>query len=326
MRLLMMGTGTFAEPTFERLLQQTKHPVIGLATNPDRIAGKGKKLERERSIKRLAKQHGCPVHQPLSVNAPESVAALRALQPDLFVVAAYGQILSAELLTVPSWGAINVHASLLPKYRGAAPIAWAILSGETETGVTIIRLNPRLDAGDILAQAATPIGAKETEGELEARLAQLGADLAMQVLEQIEQGTTKPLPQDPRLVTKAPKMTKESGNLDWQKPAHVIERTLRALQPWPTAFTYWHHTGAVPVRLILLQGEPQAGPVDQPPGAVIDRPETPLAIACGQGTWLAVERLQPAGKRVMSASEFVRGHRIAPGDRFGPEAPSTNHP
>ncbi len=327
MRIVMMGTGTFAEPTFLKLLQQGQHPIIGLVTNPDRPSGKGKKFESDRSIKRLAEQFRCPVFQPESVNAPESLTMMRAMQPDLYVVAAYGQILSSELLAIPTWGAINVHASLLPKYRGAAPIAWAIMQGETETGVTIIKLNPRLDAGDMLAQVRTPIGAKETEGQLEARLAELGADLTLKVLEQIVQGTTQAIQQDRSQVTKAPKLTKEKGSIDWNQRAEAIERLIRALQPWPTAYTHWLAEKQTPMRIILLEGEPLEGISDQAPGTVVHWPGKPLVVACGAGTLLAIHRLQPAGKRAMSAEDFLRGHRIQAGDRFGPErSPSTNCP
>src|SRR5438132_5541772 len=192
MRLVMMGTGTFAEPTFQALLAGP-HPVVGLVTQPDRVIGqeRGSTRRAQHGMKELALAHNIPVFQPESINTPEGVEGLRRFQPELLVVAAYGQILSNEVLGVPPHGGINVHASLLPKCRGAAPIAWAIYHGETRTGVTIIKMSVSLDAGDMLAQEAIDIGPDETAGELEVRLAPLGAKLAIQVIEQIAAGTVQ---------------------------------------------------------------------------------------------------------------------------------------
>src|SRR2546421_3955525 len=192
MRIVMMGTGTFAEPTFEALLAR-QHPVVGLVTQPDRVTGqeRGSTRQTGRGMKTIAQEHGVPVFQPESVNTPEGVAALKSLAPELLVVAAYGQILSRDVLSVPPLGGINVHASLLPKYRGAAPIAWAIYHGETESGVTIIKMSVSLDAGDILAQEAITLEPLETSGEAEARLAVLGATLALDVIRQMDAGTVQ---------------------------------------------------------------------------------------------------------------------------------------
>src|SRR5205085_6716412 len=211
MRVVMMGSGTFAEPTFEALLAGP-HPVVGLVTQPDRPGGKERGSTRQTGpgMKAIAERRGVPVLQPESVNTPEGVAGVRAFRPDLLVVAAYGQILSRDVLAVPPHGGINVHASLLPKYRGAAPVAWAIYHGETRTGVTIIRMSVSLDAGDMLAQEAIDVRPDETAGELEARLAPLGARLAMEVVDRIAAGERlEGAKQDKALVTKAPKLTKE---------------------------------------------------------------------------------------------------------------------
>src|SRR5436305_515652 len=210
MRIVMMGTGTFAEPTFEALLT-SGHTLVGLVTQPDRPGGqeRGSTRQTGKGMKTIAEAHGVPVFQPDSINTPEGVAGLQAFQPDLLVVAAYGQILKPDVLAVPPLGGINVHASLLPKYRGAAPIAWAIYHGETRTGVTIIKMSVSLDAGDMLAREAIDIGPEETAGELEARLAPLGARLALQVIEQIAAGTASGIKQDTSQATKAPKLTKE---------------------------------------------------------------------------------------------------------------------
>src|SRR5438132_8467183 len=195
----MMGTGTFAVPTLEAMLA-SPHPVVGLVTQPDRVAGQERGSTRQigRSMKQIAQEKAIPVIQPESINTPEGVAGLQSFAPDLLVVAAYGQILSREVLSVPPQGGINVHASLLPKYRGAAPVAWAIYHGETRTGVTIIRMSVSLDAGDILAQETINIGPEETAGELEARLAVLGSRLAVQVIEQMAPGQAQGVEQDKR--------------------------------------------------------------------------------------------------------------------------------
>src|SRR5579859_2316834 len=212
MRVVMMGTGTFAEPTLEALLARPGL-VVGVVTQPDREIGakRGSTRQVGRGVKEIAQLAGIPVFQPPSTNLPEGVIALRELKPDLLVVAAYGQILSPEVLSVPPLGGINVHASLLPKYRGAAPVAWAIVHGETETGVTIIRMSVALDAGDMLAQEAIDILPDETAGELEARLSQIGARMAGDMVEKLARGPVEGTKQDKSNVTKAPKLTKEHG-------------------------------------------------------------------------------------------------------------------
>src|SRR5262249_47826225 len=249
MRIVMMGTGLFAEPTFEALLASA-HPVVGLVTQPDRATGqeRGSTRQTGRGMKTIALEQGMPVLQPESINTPEGVAALRELRPDLLVVAAYGQILAHDVLAAATNGGINVHASLLPKYRGAAPIAWALYHGETRTGVTIIRMSIYLDAGDILAQEAIDIGPEETAGELEARLSPLGGRLAVQVIGQIAAGTTHGVKQDKSQVTKAPKLTKEQGLIDWSRTAAQVCNHVRAMQPWPTAYTFLHREGQAPLR------------------------------------------------------------------------------
>src|SRR5438132_1204350 len=242
----MMGTGTFAVPTLEAMLA-SPHPVVGLVTQPDRVAGQERGSTRQigRSMKQIAQEKAIPVFQPESINTPEGVAGLQAFAPDLLVVAAYGQILSREVLSVPPQGGINVHASLLPKYRGAAPVAWAIYHGESRTGVTIIRMSVALDAGDMLAQEAIDIGLDETAGELENRLADLGARLATKVINQIAAGAAQGIKQDKTQATKAPKLTKEHGLIDWSRPARDVCNQIRAMQPWPTAYTFWHRHGEV---------------------------------------------------------------------------------
>jgi methionyl-tRNA formyltransferase len=321
MRIVMMGTGTFAEPTFETLLAGP-HPVVGLVTQPDRPVGeeRGSTRQTGRGMKALAVERRVPVFQPEKINTPEGVAYLQALKPDLLVVAAYGQILSNEVLSSARLGGINVHASLLPKYRGAAPVAWAIYHGETETGVTIIRMTTGLDAGDMLAQERLSIGPEETAGELEARLAPLGAKLAMQVIEQLAAGTLTGIKQDRSLVTKAPKLTKEQGLIAWTRTASEVCNQVRAMQPWPTAYTWWHRQGKPPMRLVI--GRCKALPDESAgvkPGACLLRLENPaLQVASGKGA-VEILELQPSGKRRMAASEFLRGNSVREGDWFGAE-------
>jgi methionyl-tRNA formyltransferase len=318
MRTVMLGTGSFAEPTF-LALARSRHRPVALVTNPDRPSGKEREMVRP--IKKLALEENIPVFQPESVNSPEGLAGLRQFQPELLVVAAYGQILSAEVLAAARQGGINLHASLLPKYRGAAPVAWAIFHGETQTGVSVIRMTPRLDAGDILAQKAVDILPQETAGELEARLANIGAELILAVVDQIEAGTAQGWPQDPARVSRAPKLTKEHGLVDWSRPARLVCCQIRAMQPWPSPYTYWHRRGKPPLRLLLLQAQAEESaspPQHTPPGTVLHADQQQILIAAGQG---AVRPLvvQPAGKTPMSIADFLHGHPVQVGDRFGPE-------
>lgn len=322
MRLVMMGTGLFAEPTLEALLA-SPHAVVGLVTQPDRAVGaeRGSTRQTGRGMKTIAQEHGVPVLQPESINTPEGVRDLQALQPDLLVVAAYGQILSREVLSVPPHGGINVHASLLPKYRGAAPIAWAIYHGETRTGVTIIKMSVSLDAGDMLAQEAIDIGPDETAGEVEARLAPLGAQVARQVIEQIQNGTVQGRKQDPSQVTKAPKLKKEHGLIDWSRTAEQVRNQIRAMQPWPTAYTFLHRQGQPPLRMIINRtGEIRLmRAVSFPaPGSLLLLNDC-LHVATGEKGTIEILELQPAGKRRMTAEEFLRGRKPQAGDQFGPE-------
>lgn len=325
MRLVMMGTGTFAEPTFEAILACSAYQVVGLVTQPDRAMGqeRGSTRQTGKGMKNIALAHNVPVYQPESINTPEGVAALQAWQPDLLVVAAYGQILSKDVLAVPKHGGINVHASLLPKYRGAAPVAWAIANGEARSGVTIIKMSTALDAGDMLAQQVIDILPDETTGELEARLAPLGATLAVQVIEQIAAGTVQGTKQDKSLITKAPKLTKEHGLIDWSRTAEQVCNHIRAMQPWPTAYTFFHRHGQQPLRLIVNRTGGSlvcpAGPAHPFPGSVMFFSEKGISVATGHNGVIEIIELQPAGKRRMAAVEFLRGHPLREGDRFGPE-------
>lgn len=316
LRIAMLGTGDFAVPTFRALLD-SRHSVVGLVTQPERI-GRGHHQHAEIEIKRLAIDRGVPVLQPENVNTPDALASLRSLNADLFVVAAYGQILSDELLTIPPRGAFNVHASLLPKYRGAAPINYAIWKGETETGVSIIQIQPKLDAGPILAVAKTPIGPRETAGELEDRLAQLGPEPTLRVIDQLVAGTLSPVPQDPALVIRAPRLKKQQGLIDWSQSAAQIECHVRAMQPWPNAFTFVHCAAKKPQRLIVLEIEPRSAAGTTSPGHVLATEANRLLVQTGS-TPVEIMRLQPDGKRGMSAADFLRGNSLQPGDWLGSE-------
>ena len=313
MRLVMMGTGTFALPTFLSLYE-SRYEVVGLFTQPDR-AGRGHH-HHPHPMKETALERGTPVFQPENINTPEAMSDLRSLAADLAVVAAYGQILSAEVLSTPARGAINLHASLLPKYRGAAPIQYAILHGEEKTGITIFQIDPRLDAGMILGTVETTIGPKETAGELEDRLAELALPLVHRVLDQIESNTVNPRSQDPALVTRAPRLKKSAGLIDWSKPAREIGWKVRALQPWPLAFTHFVQSGRSPKRIILLDVDALSEhDPSVPAGTVTVADGKRLVVQAGEGS-VQINTLQPDGKRAMSAAAFSRGHAIQPGDRF----------
>lgn len=334
MRIVMMGTGTFAEPTFEALIASFGGDVVGLVTQPERDSGnkRGSTRQTGKGMSTIAASGGVAVIQPENINTPEGLEQLRAMRPDLLVVAAYGQILSKDVLSVPTRGTINVHASLLPKYRGAAPVAYAILAGEQQTGVTIIKVTPGLDSGDMLLQEALDILPTDTTGSLEARLATLGAKLAVEAARKYASGgPVEGAKQDPALVTKAPKIKKEFGMIDWTKPANYIERFVRAMQPWPTAYTFLHRPGKEPMRVIcnVVVSFPVKCDKDFLPGQVFADPTghfpKSLFVAAGyadngETRWvIEIEDLQPAGKKKMTAEEFLRGYPIVEGMQFGPE-------
>jgi methionyl-tRNA formyltransferase len=314
-RIIMLGTGDFALPTFEHLIE-TGHNVIALVTQPDRPQGRKQELIPS-LIKRSAQARGIDVDQPDDVNAPDALARIRRLEPDLLVTAAYGQILSPALLAIPRLGGINLHGSILPAYRGAAPVARAIQNGEPESGVTVIQMTPRIDAGGILSIVRTPIRPNETAGELEGRLSQLGAPLVAEAIAALAAGKVTILPQDRSKVTKAPKLRKEDGMIDWQKPAQAIHDLVRAMQPWPVAQTTWRPrstTTGETDRLIVHKTRVEGGLAN--PGEVIEAIGDRLVIAAGEGA-VSLLAIQLPGKKVFTTAEFLRGHRIQSGDQFG---------
>lgn len=316
MRLLMVGTGPFGAPTF-RGLYETHHSVVALVTAPLRAARAG--LRPASELRDIAYEHGTEIYDPEDINAPQTRIRLREYRADLLVVCDYGQILSAETLATTRLGGINLHGSLLPKYRGAAPINWAIYHGEKETGVTVIHMTPRVDAGPCIAQAATPIGPEETAVELEARLAEMGVWLVRRAIDALEAGRLEALPQNPALASRAPRLKKSDGLIDWSRAAETIRNQVRAFQPWPKAFTFWHRAAGKPLRLILDAVDVDHRlPPGMAPGTVVEAGPQRLAIAAGQG--LVLPRcIQPAGGRQMSVAEFLRGYRIKPGERLGAE-------
>jgi methionyl-tRNA formyltransferase len=292
-----------------RALAASRHEVVCAVSRPP----KGRRAEPA-PVQLAANELGVEGWLPETVNSDEARARLAALVPDLFVVCDYGEILQSETLAVPRLGGINLHGSLLPKYRGAAPVQWAILNGETETGNTVIQMTPGLDAGPALGVERIPIDPDETAGELEARLAQRGATLVLAVVEQLEAGTAQPLPQDKSQATKAPRLVKEDGFIDWSRTALEIKNQVRALQPWPRAFTDWQRGQGEPLRLIVHRVALDAETI-APPGKIVAA-DTKLQLATGKGS-LRLEQIQPAGKRVLTAAEFLRGYPLRVGDRLG---------
>jgi len=316
LRIVMMGTGPFAVPTL-RAIYDSPHEVLALFTRPDRPQ-QGRTKTPLNPMRALATEHGTPVHDPESINASTARMVLASYQPDLLVVCDYGQILKPEVLELARLGGINLHVSLLPKYRGAAPINWALLCGETELGVTVIHMTPQLDAGPAIAQGGIPVGEYETAAEVEPRLAELGVPLVMDSIARLAAGTAQAIPQDAALVTKAPRLKKEQGAIDWSRSAEQIKDQVRALEPWPRTFTFWHRPGGEPLRVILDRVRLESADTQGAgPGIVLEASGDRLVISSGDGA-LRIESIQPAGKKAMSVSEFLRGYPVRVGERFGP--------
>ena len=306
MKIIYMGTPQFAVPPL-RALRHAGHDIIAVVTRTDKPAGRGKVLTPP-PVKTAALDLGVPVQQPKRVRAPESVAAIQALAPDVIVVAAYGQILPKELLELPTYGCINIHASLLPAYRGAAPVNWAIINGEPETGVTIMQMDEGMDTGAMLLREAVAIGPRDTTGSMLEKLSLLGSRMVVEALAGLADGTLTPVPQDHGKATLAPLLKKEDGRIDWDRPAAEIHNRVRGLFPWPGAYT--HLDG----RLVkILESDVVEGSGE--PGAFIGGPHGTLHVGTGKGL-LRVVTLQPEGKKPMTAAEFLRGHRGLAGKRF----------
>ena len=312
MRLIVMANGPFGAPAFRRLLS-SPHDVAAVVVRPTRA--RGKRQPPPSPIRVLAEEHGLPVLDPPSVNTAEFREQLAALEPELYFVCDFGQILSSKTLAIASRGGINLHASLLPAYRGAAPIHWAVYNGEKETGVTVIHMTPGMDAGPILNMAATPIQPTETTPELEDRLAEMGATLVSDAVDALSDGTAESRPQDESLVTKAPRLEKADGAVRWDRAARAIANQVRALKPWPGTYATCRPSSGKEFRVILNQVASEQMSESTAPGTTIEVGKDRLVIATGEGS-LAIEQLQPAGKRAMPIADFLRGNEIAVGDRW----------
>lgn len=306
-RTVFMGTPEFAIGTLEGLIEAGCQ-LVGVYTQPDRPSGRGKKLTPP-PVKQLAEQAGIPVFQPYKLRQPEAVEQLRELAPDLIVVVAYGQILPKSVLEIPPYGCINVHASLLPTYRGAAPINKVIIDGGTETGVTTMYMDVGLDTGDMLVKRATPIGDRETAGELHDRLAKLGREAMEETLRQLCAGTLQRKVQDDSQSCYAPMLKKEDGIIDWSQPAVQIHNQVRGLDPWPGAYTWLD--GEV-LKLADTAPTEDSGVA----GTVLKSSADGVLVACGAGS-LLIQQLQLPGKRRLPAADFLRGRALPPGTRLG---------
>ena len=299
-----MGTPDFAVPSLEALLG-AGHTVCGVFTQPDKPKNRGMKLQPT-PVKECALSHGIPVFQPVKLRDGTALEQIRALAPELIVVAAYGRILPQDILDCPPKGCINVHSSLLPRYRGAAPINWAILNGDGETGVTIMHMAAALDAGDIIAQASAPIGPDETAPELTARLAELGGALLAETVARIEAGTAERIPQEEEQATLAPMLGKELSPLDFSRSAQALHDQVRGLLPWPAATA---RVGGVRCKIFATAAERGSGG----PGTVLEAGKNGILIACGGDTALRILELQPDGGKRMRAADYLRGHPVEAG-------------
>ena len=311
MRIVFLGSGSFAIPSLEALLD-AGHEVAALVTQPDREKGRGQALAPP-PTKPVAERRGIPVLQPRRVREPEAQDALRRLAPELQVVVAFGQILPRSVIDIAPRGTVNVHASLLPRLRGAAPVQWAIANGETETGVTTMLIDEGLDTGPTLLSRATPIGPEETAAELEPCLARLGAELLLDTVRGLEDGTLKPTPQDDTRATLAPLLKKEDGQIDWSFPAARVASRARGFHAWPGAFTF--HEGRL-VKALRVREAPGAD-AGTDPGTVTAVGRDGVTVACGGGSALRLLQVQPESRRAMPAAAWAAGARLRPGARLG---------
>lgn len=308
-RLAFFGTPDFALPTLQALVSAGRVPVV-VVTQPDRPAGRGQRVQAP-VVARWAREQGIEVWQPARVRDVDAIERVRSLKLDLAVVAAFGQIFPRQLLDAPRLGCVNVHASLLPRHRGAAPVQAALLAGDAETGVSIMRMEEGLDTGPVLLRGCTRIVGHETAGELLPRLAHLGAALMLEALAGLETGAMIEMPQSSEGVTYAPKLTKEQARVDWSQPAATVSRQLRALTPWPGASA---ELAQSPIK--LLAGKPLDESSAEPAGSLLGMRNGALAVACGEGTVFGIERLQRPGRRALSPDELLRGERLNADARF----------
>lgn len=311
LKVILMGSGALACPLLEGILAAGRDDLVAVVTQPDRAAGRGMQCH-SCVVKTLATSCDLPVFAPERASDAAFVAQLAALEPDVVVVACYGQFLKKNLLAVPRIGTVNVHPSLLPKYRGASPIQWALANGETETGVSVLHVTPKMDAGDILAQEKYPIAPEDDLCSLEPKLAAKGAELLARVLDDFRAGKTQGIPQDESQATYAHKLAKEDGLVDWSLPAETILNRLRGFAPWPGAYTFL--PGGILLKLHAVQVE--TGGSDAMPGTVLEAGGAGPLVATGRGA-LRLTQVQPAGKKSMPGAAFLCGHKLAVGARLG---------
>jgi len=313
LRIVFMGTAELSCASLGALTRQPAFEVVGVVTQPDRPKGRDLKLQLS-PVKEMALRAGLAVLQPERARDDNFIAELRRLQPELIAVAAYGQILPKSILDLPRFGCVNVHTSLLPKYRGAAPIQWAILNSDSETGVTIMKMDAGMDTGDILTQQATPIRAEDSAETLHDRLAQMGAELLVRTIPDYIAGRIQPQPQPAEGVSYAPKIKKEDGRVDWCQPARAIWNRVRAFTPWPGAFTF---LPAQPHPLLIKVWQAEVVETTAgAPGEIVQANKTGITVACGQGA-LQILTLQREGGRRLAAPDFLAGHALLPGLKLG---------
>lgn len=308
MRIIFMGTPDFSVPTLESLVQ-SRHEVIAVVTQPDKPKGRGGAIQMP-PVKETALKYEIPVYQPVRAKDPAFVEEMRALKPDVMVVIAFGQILSRELLDVPKYGCVNIHASLLPAYRGAAPIQWAVINGDRETGITTMMMDVGMDTGDMLEKAVIELDEKETGGSLFDRLSLMSGDLILSTLDKLEIGTVVRTPQDHEKATYVKKIPKTLGDIDWTMDAVSIERLIRGLNPWPSAYTRWN--GKM-LKIWDAEVLPSDGQV--PCGTVVEASGDSLKVQTGDGV-LKIISLQLEGKKRMDAAAFLRGYPVVAGCKF----------
>ncbi len=309
LRIVFCGTPAFALPSLRLLIIQPDFEIAGVVTQPDRPSGRGQATSIS-PVKALALESEIPIYQPEKIKAEEAQRYFQQIAADVVVIIAYGQIIPTALIAIPRLGWINLHGSLLPKYRGAAPIHWAIINGETRTGLTTMQIDAGLDTGPTLLQYETEIGSEETAPQLAARLAEAGAPLVVETLRKLNAGEIRPVPQDHRQKTLAPPLKKEHGRVDWSLPAQQIYNRIRGLQPWPGAFTAFRGKGC------HIWGKPAAEAIRGEPGT-LSLIANELLVACGEGSALALAFLQLEGRKKITAREFANGARLARGEKFG---------
>ncbi|GAB7053902.1 MULTISPECIES: methionyl-tRNA formyltransferase [unclassified Paenibacillus] len=314
MRVIFMGTPEFAVPSLQTLLEYDGVEVVAVVTQPDRPVGR-KRVLTPTPVKAEAEKHGIPVLQPERLRSPESVDALSALQPELIVTAAYGQILPKSVLDLPRLGCINIHASLLPKYRGGAPIHYAVMNGDPVTGVTIMYMAEGLDTGEMISRIEVPIGDQDTTGTMFEKLSIAGAKLLKETLPDLLSGRVRAVPQNDEEAVYSPNISREQERIDWTKPALQIWNLVRALHPRPGAFTLWNGD-VLKIWTCAKPDTAESVPGSTLPGTVLEAGERGIAVATGQGV-LRITELQPAGKKAMDAAAFARGGQLTPGTVLG---------